>query len=81
MQAHSDLNLRAHMPPSTVEHQQDMLALACPNRLGELGESDCERRNRNRREQEPDRPTSTIIALCWPPLSQRVFLANNTIGP
>jgi hypothetical protein len=33
------------MPPSTVEHQQDMLALAGSHGLGELGEGDRKRRD------------------------------------
>ena len=57
MQAYRDLDLRAHMPPSPVEHQHNALALACPHRLDELGEHDGERLNRHRGEQEPDRPT------------------------
>ena len=43
MSAHRDVDLRTHMPPSTVKHQQDMLALAGSDDLGELGKRDRER--------------------------------------
>jgi hypothetical protein len=56
-QAHRALALRAHLPPSPLEHQEDVLAPACPHRLGERGESERERRPRHGGEQEPDRPT------------------------
>jgi hypothetical protein len=32
--------LRAHMPPRAVEHEEDLLALPCANCLGTLSEGD-----------------------------------------
>jgi hypothetical protein len=53
MNSRGQLHPGTHMPASTVEYQQDLLAVSRAHRVGELAERERERRQRHGGQEEP----------------------------